>query len=360
MAAVKDYYELLGLKKDASADDIKRTYRKLARKCHPDLNPGDKKAEEKFKKISEAYAVLGDQAKKQEYDSSGRSPFEGMSFDKGAPPFEDIFEFGFGDIFSDIFDTSGKKGPSQQARRGADITSAINISLEEAYSGVTRKMTFTREVSCKSCGGTGIAASAACARCMGSGKVKQSKGFFQVEHICPECRGAGRKVTKNCTACKEQGKTYKTETTNIKIPAGAENGSTVRLRGMGNAGPGGGPSGNMRLKVTVKPHALFERKGSDLYLKLPVTFKEAALGAKIEVPTIDGTAVMTLPPGTQGGQRLKLTGKGFTNRGGTGKRGNMFVDIGIAVPKGLGQKDRELLDKLEVLYSEDPRKNIKK
>lgn len=359
MAAVKDYYEILGVKKGAGAEDLKRAYRKLARKYHPDLNPGNKKSEEKFKEISEAYAVLGDPAKKKEYESSGRSPFEGMGFEKGAPAYEDIFEFGFGDIFSDMFGTIGGKGPARQVRRGTDLASAIDISLEEAYSGVTRKMTFTRETACVSCKGSGIAASAACVKCMGSGKIKQSRGFFQVEQRCPECGGVGRKVTKNCAACTGKGKTYKTETTNIKIPAGVENGSTVRLRGMGNSGLGGGPPGDMRLKVAVRPHPLFERKDSDLYLKLPVTFGEAALGAKVEVPTIDGTAVMTLPAGTQGGQRLKLSGKGFTSRLGKGKRGDMFVNIEIAVPRGLGSGDREIIDKVEGLYGEDPRKKIK-
>jgi molecular chaperone DnaJ len=351
MAAVKDYYEILGLKKGASLDEIKKAYRKLARKYHPDLNPGDKAAEEKFKEVNEAYAILGDPKKKEEYDRFGRATFEGGPTWE-APPFEDIFEFGFGDVFSDIYG-----GPrAAEAARGTDIITRLDVSLEEAYTGLTRRMTISREVPCATCGGSGVESSTVCPKCKGSGQVSTSRGFFRMSQTCPECRGTGRKVTKACPACGGQGAAYKTETVNVKIPAGVDEGSTVRLRGMGNAGSGGAPPGDLRIRISVRPHTLFERKGGDIYLRLPVTFSEAALGAKVEVPTMDGKAMMTIPPGTQGGQRFKLTGKGFTSP--KGGRGDMYVDIAVAVPTELNAEAREALKRVDSAYKESPRKGM--
>lgn len=352
MATVKDYYEVLGVDRKAKPEEIKKAYRKLARKYHPDVNPGDKAAEEKFKEVGEAYAVLGDPKKKEEYDRFGTArPFEGGQAWE-APPFEDIFEFGFGDIFSDVL--GGAR--SAQAARGSDIVTVLEVSFDEAFKGVTKKLTLTREVPCASCGGTGVESSTTCPKCKGSGKVATSRGFFRMSHPCPECGGTGRKVTKTCKQCKGQGSVMRTDTTNVKIPPGADDGSTVRLRGMGNAGVGGGPPGDLRIRIKVRPHPLFERKGSDIYLKLPVTFGEAALGAKVEVPTVDGTAVMTLPAGTQGGQRFKLRSKGFTAPG--GGRGDMYVDTVIVVPRDLDDKAREAVRHLEAAYGESPRKGM--
>jgi len=356
MAKVKDYYEILGVSRDASVDDIKKSYRKLARKCHPDLNPGDKTCEERFKELSEAYAVLSDPKKREEYDSFGKSPFEGRGFDFRGRDFEDAFGFGFGDIFSDIF---GAGAPEARARplRGADIVSSIAVSLEEAFSGVKKRMNVMREVPCGSCRATGVESSTVCAACKGSGRVQTSKGFFRVASRCAECGGTGSKVTKVCQKCNGQGKTYSSDTIDVKIPAGVEDDSFLRLRGMGSAGSGGGPNGDLRLRVSVRPHPLFERKGADIHLKLPVTFGEVALGAKVEVPTIDGKAMMTIPPGTQGGQRFKMSGKGFTRPGG-GARGDMFVDTVIAVPKGLSASEKEAVEMIEAAYPESPRKGL--
>lgn len=352
MAAVKDYYDILGLKKGASLDEVKKAYRKLARKYHPDLNPGDKGAEEKFKEVNEAYAILGDPKKKEEYDRYGRAAFEGGPTWE-APPFEDIFEFGFGDIFGDVF--RGARGP--QALRGGDLITSLEVSLEEAFTGTTKRMTLSREVPCATCGGSGFESSVVCPRCKGRGQVSTTKGFFRMAQSCPECGGSGRKVTKVCQTCKGQGATYATETATVKIPAGVDTDSVVRLRGMGNAGSGGGPPGDLRIRIAVRPHPLFERRGNDIHLKLPVTFAEAALGAKVEVPTIDGSAVMTIPQGTQGGQRFKLKGKGFSQPGGRG-RGDMFVDVTVAVPRDLSAELEGAVRQLDAAYRESPRKGM--
>ena len=363
MAGVKDYYEALGLKKDATEDEIKKAYRKLARKYHPDLNPGDKSAEEKFKDISEAYAVLSDPKKRQEYDNYGSTPFGAGGFDfsqfSGAGGFGGggAGGFDFADIFGDIFGQT-TRGSQSIFRRGADITASIEVSMGDAYEGVTKKMTYRREEPCAPCGGTGIESSSVCAKCMGSGKIHTSKGFFKVSDRCPECGGTGRRITKVCPSCMGQGKKQTTETINVKIPAGVDTGSTVRLRGKGNAGVGGGQPGDLRLRITVEPHRLFERKGDDLYLSLPLTFPEAALGAKVDVPTMEGSTRMTIPPGTQGGQRFKLSGKGFSRAGSASSRGDMYVTVNITVPKKMDRDAEQAADRLRAAYTEDPREGF--
>jgi molecular chaperone DnaJ len=357
---VKDYYETLGVEKKASQDEIKKAFRRLARKYHPDLNPGDKTAEQKFKEINEAYGILSDEKKRAEYDQFGRTPFEG-----GGPGFDyrtytsgDSFDFGgFGDIFSDMFGAGGRR--ESYAMRGPDMVMGLDLSLEEAFSGVTRPISFVREAPCKACGGTGAETYQQCDKCKGTGKVSASKGFFRVAQHCSACGGTGRKVTKVCAACGGNGKTTHTESLKVKIPAGADNGSRVRLKGMGGAGQGGGPAGDLQIEITVRNHPIFKRKGDNILIDVPVTIGEAALGAKIEVPTIDGAAAMTLPPGTQGGQKFKLSGKGFPAAK-TGRRGDQLVTIHIAVPKSVSEKGRNALREVETLYDESPRKGMVK
>jgi len=353
--ATKDYYEVLGVKRDASQDDIKRAYRKLARKYHPDLNPGDKVAEQKFKELNEAYEVLSDPKKKAEYDQFGRSPFEGGPGFEGFRTYDfgDAFDFGFGDIFSDVFGRRARP----EILKGPDIFTGLELSLEEAFSGVTKTITFNRETTCRTCNGSGAESSVACDACKGTGSVKTTKGFFRMSQPCQSCGGRGRKITKVCSTCRGRGKILQTETVKAKIPAGADTGSRVRLRGMGGTGEGGGPAGDLHIEISVRPHHLFKRKGDDLYLDLPVTFNEAALGAKIEVPTIDGIAVMTLPPGTQGSQRFKLSGKGFPSTK-TSARGNQYVDIKIVVPKNITNRAKEALKEIESLYRGNPREGL--
>lgn len=357
-AAVKDYYEILGLTKNASQDDIKKSFRKLARKYHPDLNPGDKAAEEKFKELNEAYAVLGDPKKREEYDRFGRAPFEagGPWYEESRTPgFEEAFEFGMGDIFGDLFGRTARA--EHLHRKGEDLLTGLEISLEEAFSGVTRPITINREETCRTCNGAGAEAFETCRRCKGSGRQETARGFFRMTQTCPECGGAGRKVTKACKTCGGRGRTVSTETVKVKIPAGVDSGSRVRLKGRGNAGPGGGQPGDLFIEIAVRPHSIFKREGNDLLMDLPLTFGEAALGSKIEVPTIEGATVMTIPQGTQSGQKFKLTGKGFPSPK-TGLRGDQFVMVKIAVPKDLSTRAKEAIKEIETLYRENPRKGL--
>jgi molecular chaperone DnaJ len=357
---VKDYYKIIGVAKDATPDDIKRAYRKLARKYHPDLNPGDKTAEQKFKELNEAYEVLSDPKKRAEYDQFGSAAFRA-----GGPGFEGFrtYDFGqnvdfgsFGDIFGDIFG-AGMRPEAAAHAKGPDMIMGLELSLEEAFSGATKTITFNREVTCHTCNGTGAESSQVCDVCKGTGSLRTSKGFFRMAQPCSACGGTGRKVTKFCRSCGGRGTVLQTETVKVKIPSGVDTGSRVKLKGMGGAGSGGAPSGDLYIEITIRPHRIFRRKGDDIYLDLPVTFAEAALGARIEVPTIDGIAAMTVPPGTQGSQRFKLTGKGFPSPK-TGIKGNQYVDIKIVVPRDLDNKAKDKIRDIGALYREDPRRRL--
>lgn len=350
-STAKDYYKILNVSKDASQEDIKKAFRKLARKYHPDLNPGDKTSEEKFKEINEAYAVLSDPQKRSEYDNVGTT-FEGF---EGFRNFNFKETFDFGDIFGDLF--SSVKTDSKYAR-GEDIYAGVELTLEEAFKGVTKTITFTRTVNCDACGGSGAESYKECDKCKGTGTLKGSKGFFRMSQVCSDCAGTGKKHTSICKRCAGRGKVLQTDTLNVKIPAGVDNGSVVKLKGKGNDGIGGAPSGDLHLEITLKPHPFFKRQGDDIYIQLPVTFGEAALGAKLEVPTIDGMTLMKLPAGTQSGQKLKLSGKGFISPK-SKNRGDEYVEIKIVVPKNIPEKAKEAIEIIESLYKENPRKEFK-
>lgn len=357
---VRDYYEILGIDRKASQDDVKKAYRKLARKYHPDLNPGDKSAEQKFKELNEAYEVLGDQKKRADYDQYGRSPFEGggPGFDYRAYTSADRFDFGgFGDIFSDLFGAGGRSGSVEL--KGPDLVMGLELSLEEAFTGVTKSISFSRETQCNACRGVGAEAYQQCDTCKGTGKVQTSKGFFKMSQYCTACGGSGKKITKACRSCAGRGKIVRPESIKVKIPAGADTGSRVRLKGMGGPGQGGGPYGDLQIEITVREHPIFRRTDDKIYVEVPVTFGEAALGAKIEVPTLDGASAMTLPAGTQSGQKFKLSGKGFPSTR-TGKRGDQYVTIKIAVPKNITERARHAIQEIEGLYRESPRKGMVK
>jgi molecular chaperone DnaJ len=352
--AVKDYYNLLGISKDASQDDIKKAFRKLARKYHPDLNPGDKSSEEKFKEINEAYAVLSDPEKRTQYDNAGTT-FEQFGGFEGFRGYGGEAGFDFSDIFGDILGSQSEGVPRHG--RGEDLLMRVELTLEDAFRGVTRQLTVNRTSQCSKCGGSGAETSQTCAACKGTGHVQSSRGFFRMAQTCPECRGTGRKITSICKNCGGRGETVNTETLSVKIPAGVDDGSIVKLREKGNAGRGRGPAGDLLLEISIRHHPVFTRKGADIYVHLPVTFGEAALGAKVEVPTIDGTSIMKLPPGTQGGQKFKLAGKGFVHPK-TKTRGDEFVEIKIAVPKDIPEKAKEAIQVIESLYKKDPRKGM--
>ena len=342
----KDYYEILGVKKDASQEDIKRAYRRFARRYHPDLNPGDKNAEQKFKEINEAYEVLGDPKKRQDYDRFGKTPFGAEGFE-GFTMRDFGFDFGGGeDIFSSLF---GHFGGEEMPLKGHDLETRLDISLEEAYKGVTKPIAVTREVSCKACGGSGAEASQTCSSCKGSGSIQQKRGFFRISQPCPVCKGSGKVIKKVCSACRGNGSTVITETVKVKIPPGADTGSRVKLKGMGGAGTMGGPPGDLYIRLTVRPHPVFKRDGNDVYVEVPVTVGEAILGGKISVPTLDGNVTMTLPAGTDSGKKFRLKGKGIPGIR-TGVKGDEFVVIKIAVPKTVTAKTREALKEIEKAY----------
>ncbi|GBC85567.1 Chaperone protein DnaJ [bacterium HR11] len=369
-----DYYQILGVSRDASLEEIKKAYRKLARKYHPDLNPGDKQAEEMFKKIQEAYRVLSDPKLREQYDRYG-TVFEGGAPGPGGPPPEDFrvfvedFDFGsfgadtFRDVFSDFFDFI--RGRRRQAgrgtarpRRGEDITVSVTIGFLDAVRGREIEVEVTRRVACSACYGTGHGAgrSQACPTCQGAGYVTRASGYMRFAVTCPVCRGTGGVAGPPCSVCRGQRWTTRTERVRVRIPAGVENGARLRVAGYGHDGEGGGPPGDLYLVVQVQPHPVFRREGHDIYVTVPITVPEAVLGARIEVPTVDGVVTMRVPPGTQSGQVFRIPGKGVPIPG--DGRGDQYVEVRVVVPEVQDERSRQLFRELEHLYREDPRKEL--
>ena len=352
--AKRDYYEVLGLQKGAGEDEIKKAYRKQAIKYHPDKNPGDKAAEESFKELGEAYEVLSDSQKRAAYDQYGHAAFDrragGGGFGRagGGPggfhdPF-DIFRevFGGGSIFEDLFGGGGQD-PSQP-QRGNDLRYDMELSFEEAAHGCEREIAVTKPEACEPCQGTGAEAGSrarTCPTCGGCGQVISSRGIFSIAQSCPQCRGAGRVVDKLCKECRGQGRVERTSKIKLRIPAGVDTGSRLRSAGNGEAGWRGGPSGDLYVVLHVKPHDIFQRDGDDLLCEVPVSFVQAALGAEIDVPTLDGKAAIKIPAGTQPGTMFRIKGKGMKNVQGYGT-GDLHVRINVEVPTRLStaQKDK--------------------
>jgi molecular chaperone DnaJ len=378
-----DYYELLGVPRKASAKDIRAAYRKLARKYHPDLNPGDKTAEEKFKQIQEAYDVLSDTKKRQMYDQFGfntpgaAGPGPGAAYGGGVNPQDIHFDFGgfdfgggtgagegggtsFRDLFSQFFrgGTSGQAGP-QERGRGEDLEYQIDITFAEAMRGTQKKLSFTRLDVCNVCHGSGMQPGdeKVCPTCGGSGQVTQTTGKMRFQVTCSRCGGSGRLRTM-CRNCNGEGRVQRVDNLEVRIPPGARTGSRVRVAGRGNAGIGGGPAGDLYIITNVQPHPFFERRGDDLYTVVPITISEASLGAKVDVPTIDGRAQVRIPPGTNSGKKLRLREKGAPSAGNPGKRGDQIVEVQIVVPKPEDERVRNLLKELTKLSPEDPRSEI--
>jgi molecular chaperone DnaJ len=348
-ATTQDYYETLGVKKAATTDEIKKAYRRLARKFHPDLNPGDKNSEKKFKEINAAYEVLSDSKKRADYDQFGKTEFEPGPGYEGFRARGSDFGYGGGeDIFADLFRNFRQE---DIPLKGADLVTSLDISLEEAYKGATKSISLKKEVLCKTCSGSGAETSQTCSHCSGVGSIKQSRGLFRMSQPCPVCKGSGKVITRVCKACKGKGAGVAAETIKVKIPPGAETGSRIKLKGMGGAGVRGGPPGDLHIELTVRQHHLFKREGNDINVEVPVTFVEAVIGGKIQVPTLDGTVTMTLPSGTDSGKKFRLKGKGIPGRK-TGVRGDEFAVIKIMVPKTVNAKTKEALDEIEKAYKE--------
>lgn len=351
----KDYYQILGVKRDASDKEIRSAFRRLARKYHPDVNPNDKTAEAKFKDINEAYEVLGDPKLRQQYDRFGHLG-EGWRHAQEAAPgagfgYETMGDFGAGGDFGDIFDmfVGGRGGASAAQQpgpaRGVDAEAGVEISLEEAFKGTTRDISLTVPEACSTCGGTGAApdGSQTCPECRGQGR----SGPFGLG-ICRRCHGQGRIVTKPCSACSGRGQTERQRRLEVKIPPGVRTGSRVRVAGQGGAGGRGQPAGDLYLNIRVRSDQRFSRRGDDLYLDLPISFPDAALGTEVEVPTMKGKVSMTVPPGTSSGQTLRLSGLGMPHLRGGGA-GDQYVRIKIVVPKDLSREERELIQRLAEL-----------
>lgn len=372
-SAKQDYYELLGVSRKASAKDIRTAFRKLARKYHPDLNPGDKASEEKFKQLQEAYDVLSDTKKRQMYDQYGfysenvptgdygaghGTAGENVNFDFGG------FDFGgqqggssFRDLFGQFF--GGRRGAAvePESEPGGDLEYQIEIDFWDSVRGAVKKLQITRMDACPSCHGTGaVGTPQTCPTCNGSGSIQQTAGKMRFNVPCNRCGGTG-KLRTACTTCGGEGRVRRTETIDVRIPVGVANGGRVRVPGKGNAGTMGAPSGDLYLRVVVKPHEFFERRGHDLYTKVPVTVPEASLGAKIEVPTIDGRALVRIPPGTNSGRTLRLREKGVPRARG-GERGDQYVEILVVVPEPTDERVRKVMKELEEIAPADPRKDL--
>ena len=354
--AKADYYSLLGVARDASDQELKRAYKKLAMKYHPDRNQGDKEAEAKFKEVSEAYEVLTDQNKRQAYDQFGHEGLDQRFGQNGGfqgGSFNDIF----GDVFGDIF--GGGSRSQNQPRRGSDLEYRIEVSLEEAINGKEVKMSIPRKVNCKPCKGTGAkdgTAFTTCKQCNGQGQVRVSQGFFSVQQTCPSCRGRGKSIEATCGTCSGNGFNNETKKLAVKIPAGVDTGDQIRLSGEGEAGPNNGISGDLYVTVSVKPHNIFQRDGDDILCEAPVSFTKATLGGKIILPTLDGKVELTVPAGTQSGRSFRIKNKGVKSVRSSYK-GDLYCKVNIETPINLTKEQKELLNKLDESFSKSKSKH---
>jgi molecular chaperone DnaJ len=379
--AKKDYYEILGVKRDAKPEEIKKAYRRLARKYHPDVNPGDKASEERFKLTTEAHDVLSDPKKRKVYDRFGEysenladahARGAGPSTGRAAPPGFDFTGFDWGttsapgagggssfrDIFADLFGGSGKEKepPRPQPQRGVDIEMPLSLTFEEAIQGLTTSLTVNRSEQCSRCNGAGDIGGpvVVCQTCKGSGQVQRAGGRLRFAQECPDCGGSGRRRTP-CSLCKGKGTMPKTENVKVRIPAGVDTGSRVRIPGKGQGGKMGAPPGDLHIITNVGPHKYFTRKGDNIYVTVPITVPEAALGAKIEVPTVEGKAQLRIAPGTQSGQRFRLRQRGAPSLRDPNARGDQFVEVQIALPKVISEETKELLRQYAKSNDENPR-----
>jgi molecular chaperone DnaJ len=371
MAEQRDYYEVLGVSKDATDSDIKKAYRKVAKKYHPDINPEDDSAAHKFREATEAYEVLSDASKRQQYDQFGHA-----AFSQGGPGhggFSGGFDFGdmgdmFGDIFGDFFGGGGgRRSSSNGPRKGASLRASIELDFEEAVFGSEKELNITVSDECEVCHGSGAKEGThaeTCSQCGGAGQVRYNQqtilGTVSSVRTCPTCQGSGKIIKEKCEACAGAGYVKKRKKISVSIPAGIDNGQTIRLKGKGEPGENGGPRGDILLTIYIRPHAMFERHGTDIYYKMKITFSQAALGAEIEVPTLDNKVKYNIDPGTQTGTRFRLRGKGVPYLNHSKTRGDQYVDVIVETPTKLNQRQREAFEELAEAFGEETTSNKKK
>jgi molecular chaperone DnaJ len=359
-----DFYILLGLERAATVADIKRAYRRLARKYHPDINPGDGMAAARFRQITQAYETLSDPERRRRYDSSGTVDepaaaraygFEGFDFSMRV---EHDRATTFGDLFADVFERRDSDRRDEE-QRGADIHATITLPFEESMRGTQRQVTIMRREACATCGGQGTlrAAESRCIRCQGTGSIRSARGHMVFSKPCQACQGTGRLRHLTCPACAGIGQEARSETITVRVPPGIANGARVRVPGKGNVGSRGGAPGDLYITTEVQPHAFLHREGDDLHMILPIAIHEAALGAKIEIPTLDGHARLRVPPGTQSGQRFRLRERGAPSPR-DGRRGDLVVEVRLALPRTLDERSKELLREFGKLNQEDVRKDL--
>lgn len=358
----RDYYDVLGVSRSASEEDLKRAYRKLALKYHPDRNPGDKAAEESFKEAAEAYEVLRDPQKKRIYDAYGHEGLQGSGF-SGFRGFEDIFS-SFGDVFQEFFSFGFGGSPRSKtaSRPGDDLAYDMVLGFEEAVFGVEKEISIETYVGCDKCGGSGAepgTRESMCPMCQGSGQVVQSQGFFRISTTCVRCQGTGRVLVSPCNSCGGQGRVRKSRKVQVKVPPGVDTGTRLRLRGEGDFGYRGGVAGDLFVRLEVRQHELFERDGDNLYCKVSISFIQAILGDKIEIPTLEGVKIVEIEPGTQPGAVIRFSGEGVPRLRGYG-RGDLFIEVEVKIPKQVTPRQEELLMAFIELEKEKTESRVKK
>ena len=359
MSSKRDYYEVLNVDRNASDADLKKAYRKLALQYHPDRNPGDAAAEEKFKEAAEAYDVLSDAQKRQLYDRFGHQGLEGSGF-SGFSGFEDIFS-SFGDIFEDFFGLGSGRGSRSRHQRGADLRYDLSLTFLEAAFGVEKELSLEKMDTCETCGGSGCQSGTqpeTCNFCRGTGQMARSQGFFTVRTTCPHCRGTGQMIADPCRDCRGTGQIKTRKTVSVKIPAGVDTGSRLRLTNEGEAGRQGGPRGDLYVFIHVEPHDFFERDNSDVICRVPLSFVQAALGDTISVPTLEEEKKLRIPKGTQYGDVFRFNGEGIPSLR-TGRRGDQIIQVIIKTPTGLSKKQESLLKEFAKLESGKISKRLK-